>query len=95
MRPEALTGHAAHKHETVLVADDGHATVVRPRKVRHRIAAVVYELDGPAALVFHPHVDDAFGVASGQLLIGLLKSKKTKIKVNCNEVMRNRDYFSL
>ena len=63
---------AADEDEAVLVADDGHAAVVRPGEVGDAVAAVVDELDGPAALVLDPHVDEALGVAGGELLVGLV-----------------------
>ena len=55
-----------------LVADEGHPSVMRPREVGDGRAAVVDELDAPAALVLDPDEDDAGAVAGGQLLVGLV-----------------------
>jgi len=71
-----LTRHAANKHKPVLIAYDSHAAIVRPGKVRHAYATIVYELNGPATFILDPYIDDAFRVACGQLLIGLLRIRK-------------------
>ena len=83
MRPKALARHAAHQHKSILITNDSHAAIVRPSKVRHAYATIVYELDGPATLIFYPNINDAFRVACGQLLIGLFRllEKKNVLKL--------------
>ena len=57
---------------THLVAYKGHPAIVAPRKVSHRRAPIVDELDAPPALVLYPHENDARAVASRQFLVGLV-----------------------
>lgn len=70
--PVSLAGDGADEDEAVLVADEGHAAVVRPGEVGDGGVAVVYELDGPAAFVFDPDEDYARAVAGGEFLVGFV-----------------------
>jgi len=70
--PIPLTSHGSDQNEAILVADQGHAAIVRPGEVGYRRIPIVDQLDGPAALVLDPHKDDARAVAGGQFLVRLV-----------------------
>ena len=55
-----------------LIADERHSAIVGPGEVGDWRAAVVDQLDAPAALVLDPDEDDAGAVAGRQLLVRLV-----------------------